>query len=110
MSYREALEAAGAEVLEFAEFGSYQGDWWAKVKVNDEVGFIHGYYGSCSGCDAFEAEFGFDDPTPEKLVAFGKEYLDEVLSFDQAIARASSDLEWDLDAKEAMDFIKKCAE
>ena len=51
-----------------------------------------------------------DLPTPEKLAAFGKEYLDEVLSFDQAIARASSDLEWDLDAKEAMDFIKKCAE
>ena len=59
MSYQEALEAAGATVHAFEFFGSYQGDWWAKVTYNGETGWVHGSYGSCSGCDAFEAEFGF---------------------------------------------------
>lgn len=58
MSYEEALQAAGAEVLEFEQFGSYQGDWWAKVRYKDELGWVQGSYGSCSGCDAFESEFG----------------------------------------------------
>jgi len=31
MSYKSALEAAGAEVLEFAYFGEYSGFWYAKV-------------------------------------------------------------------------------
>ena len=57
MSYKEALEAAGAEVELFEEFGSYQGDWYARVKINGERKWIHGYFGSCSGCDAFEHEF-----------------------------------------------------
>jgi len=30
-SYKESLEAAGAEVLAFESFGSYQGDWVALV-------------------------------------------------------------------------------
>ena len=32
MSYQMALEMAGATVLEYKEFGSYQGDWFAKVE------------------------------------------------------------------------------
>jgi len=41
MSYDEALKAAGAEVLLYESFGSYQGDWWAKVvKRGDRVAQI----------------------------------------------------------------------
>lgn len=61
MSYQEALEAAGAEVLVFEQFGSYQGDWLARVLYEGQELYINGSYGSCSGCDAFEAEFGFDE-------------------------------------------------
>lgn len=61
MGYSETLEAAGAKVLAFNEFGSYQGDWAALVEYNGETGFVFGSYGSCSGCDAFEAEFGWSD-------------------------------------------------
>jgi hypothetical protein len=42
MSYKQALREAGAEVLEFAEFGSHQGDWWAKVCYKDEFGWNEG--------------------------------------------------------------------
>lgn len=61
MSYEEALKAAGAEVHAYETFGSYQGDWWALVSYEGKHGFVHGYYGSCSGCDAFEAEFGWTE-------------------------------------------------
>ena len=52
MSYELALEEAGAKVLEFQSFGSFQGEWWAKVEYNGEIGWVAGCYGSCSGCDA----------------------------------------------------------
>ena len=60
--YCEAMEAAGAEVLAYEEFGSYQGDWWAKVGYQGREYWVHGTFGSCSGCDAFQSEFEFDNP------------------------------------------------
>lgn len=61
MGYSKALEMAGATVLDFEMFGSYQGDWIAHVTLPDgRTGFIRGYFGSCSGCDHFEAEFGYE--------------------------------------------------
>ena len=59
------LEKAGANVLDFEEFGSYQGEWLAFVEYKGEKGIVQGSYGSCSGCDAFEAEFMYEDK-PEK--------------------------------------------
>lgn len=130
MAYKEALEAAGAKVIAFAEFGSYQGEWWAKVQIGDRIGWINGGYGSCSGCDAFEAEFGYeyfgehiggeyieieDARHPrhaehaEKLKAFGAEYLDRIKSQPEAEADAASNLDWDIDAQAMVDFIKENA-
>ena len=110
MSYQQALEAAGATVHVFQEFGSYQGDWWAKVTFNGKTGWIHDYYGSCSGCDAFEAEFGWNDEEnddyQERLAKFGKEYLDEILDQETAEAKAAEALSWDLDAEEMVKFVK----
>jgi hypothetical protein len=63
--YATALKAAGAEVIEFTSFGSYQGKWMALVDYNGERGIVTGYYGSCSGCDAYEAEFGYESHTVE---------------------------------------------
>ena len=59
--YEEAMEAAGAQVLAFKEFGSYQGEWWAKLLYEDKTYWVNGSYGSCSGCDAFQSEFGCQD-------------------------------------------------
>lgn len=126
MSYEQALEVAGAKVLAFEQFGSYQGDWWAKVEIDGKLAWINGSYGSCSGCDAFEAEIGWecdekagtdwvdvDDPRHskhaefmEKLKAFGAEYLTRALTQDEAVKQASEDLEWDTDAEEMVQFIR----
>ena len=63
--YGLLLERAGATVLAFKAFGSYQGDWFAKVEwmrpgdFTPQVLWVTGAFGSCSHCDAFEAEFGY---------------------------------------------------
>ena len=133
ISYQFTLEKAGAEVHCFKHFGSYQGDWWAKVTYQDKTFWVHGYYGSCSGCDAFEAEFGNSEPhcsdheycydekiyaecpeclkalaaEDEKKAAFGLEYLDTFgMSQEEAERRAGENIEWDSDAHEMVDFIK----
>lgn len=126
MSYREALEAAGATVEAFKRFGSYQGDWWAKTSE----GWISGAYGSCSGCDAFEAEFGYEssrcdehqydyDAKPDcadcqlnaasfqdRLIAFGSEYLCNPLTQEDAEKEAARNIEWDLGATEMVEWLK----
>lgn len=133
MSYREAIAATGATVREFEEFGSYQGDWLAKVELQDgRVGWVRGSYGSCSGCDAFQAEFGYGnegwcdehDYRPKedcslciaakaeytsKLASFGAGYLDNLLSQEAVVASVSESLSWDLDAEKMLAFVQRHA-
>jgi hypothetical protein len=109
MSYEEALKAAGADIIAFENFGSYQGEWWAKVKYKGEVGWINGSFGSCSSCDAFEAEFGWhDEDKPdyqERLISFGSTYLDGLMTQEQAEKSASAYIEWDSDAEDMIEFL-----
>lgn len=136
MSYAQAMEAAGATVLAFEQFGCYQGDWFALVDYNGERGWVQGGYGSCSGCDAFEAEFGwYEDRCKDhtysgtdaeiaacsacaaaqadyarRLADFGRTYLDGLLTQEQAEAHASQNLDWDSDAPAMVEWVKKHAE
>jgi hypothetical protein len=118
--YHGALMAAGANVKAFEEFGSYQGEWWALVEYEGQRGWVNGSYGSCSGCDAFQAEFVYDDkerwddaagkyvPNPEypaKLAEFGREYLGNIHSDQAAVNAAARNLDWDLEAEEMVEFI-----
>lgn len=57
MSYQQALQAAGANVIGIHYAGSYQGTWGAVVEYQGKKGLVTGNYGSCSMCDAFQAEF-----------------------------------------------------
>lgn len=63
MGYSEALEANGVEVTELKHFGDYQGTWIARLA---DGRFVEGSYGSCSVCDSFQAEFGWNDDYLEK--------------------------------------------
>ncbi len=104
--YKRSLEAAGAKVLAFSEFGTYSGDWWAHIEYKGQTGWAHGSYGSCGGCDAFESEFG--DSTvvsPRKLVSFAKEYLDDIFTDKEAFAKVVEDIGWDMEAGEMLSFI-----
>lgn len=128
--YVNALRAAGAEVLDYETFGDYQGTWLARVRVGGEVGYIEGSYGSCSGCDAFEAEFGWHDDScdehaawppredcakcqsrrttyQERLAAFGRGYLEDgLLTPERAIETHEKDSEWDLDADKVVAWVR----
>ena len=119
------MEAAGATVVAFKSFGSYQGSWWAKVTVKDKTGYVYGSFGSCSHCDAFQREFGYNkncekhywedttDPDckacnsyQERLAAFGKSYVNLLWSKEQAISKASEDIDWDSGAKDVVNWLK----
>lgn len=107
MDYQDAITACGAKIIAFEQFGSYQGDWWAKVEYEGNIGWITGSYGSCTGCDAFQAEFGYTyDPTPEQLNNFGKQYLEEIYTKDEALAKAKENNGWDAEAKLMVNFIE----
>lgn len=127
--YASALEAAGAKVVGFKEFGSYQGEWWAAVIVNGKRRFINGSYGSCSGCDSFEAEFGWSEghcsahyreedqkgcaackalakKHEVKLAGFGAPYLESDYTRKDAIKAAGEHITWDSAAEEMVNWIQ----
>jgi|SRR6185312_9890568 len=111
MSYQEALEAAGAKIIKFESFGSYQGDWFCLCEYKGKIGWVSGSFGSCSGCDAFEAEFGWNDNEQEdyqqRLCQFGKGYLDpEVMSNEEVLKIPLSNIDWDDGAKEILKFLE----
>lgn len=109
-SYHWVLEEAGATVHAFQDFGSYQGDWLAKVTYNGKTGWIKDCYGSCSGCDAFESESGWKDRTKKEwhefAVDFAKEYLDDIITFDEVMAYAKKNISWDVDAKNMVEWLE----
>ena len=113
MSYESALEAAGAVVHEFKHFGDYQGSWYALVTYKGEQGWISGSYGSCSGCDAFEAEFGWsvrDQPDYQcKLKSFGEGYLGGIYSTEQQV-QSMLGLYMSDEDKEAVVWVREIAE
>jgi len=120
--YHTSLVAAGAQVLSFYMYGDYQGAWLAHVESPDgRTGWIRGAYGSCSGCDAFEAEFGYDVHSYEKhpeiygsivlrgtfvdgceecaelkerLIKFGQAYLTELETADEIGEEFVKDSYW----------------
>ena len=114
MSYIDALKAAGAKVEDFREFGSYQGTWFALVTFRRKVGFVSGSYGSCSGCDAFQGEFGFQDTSDAgyqwRLKKFGLSYLEAMLSYDGAVRCASANIEWDTEADAMLAWVRSHAQ
>lgn len=109
--YDAALWATGVKVLGSERFGSYQGDWWALVEFpNRERYFVRGSFGSCSGCDDFETEFGFrDSDKPDylhRLKAFGREYLTDCRTYEQALEEAATNKGWDMEAGAVIAWIR----
>lgn len=111
MSYEDAFAAVPGVTVEWAQYcGSYQGRLVAKLKIEglDGPRYVLDYYGSCSGCDAYEAEFGYrNDETPEALAAFGRPYVEAALTLDEVLAELLPKAgEWyDTELKEVLDRV-----
>lgn len=68
--YTIVAEARGQQPLWFRRFGSYQGEWLL-LAVDENLYYVYkDYYGSCTGCDALQA----DSPGPETVQEFIKAY------------------------------------
>lgn len=112
MGYEQALEAAGATVLASKYFGSYQGDWYAKVEYQGEILLISGAFGSCSYCDAFQGEFEGcyqreDIGYQERLALFGQSYLDDPRNPEEELSHAKETCEWDMEAGEMVEWLEE---
>lgn len=89
MAYEDAFAAVPGVTVEWCQyFGSYQGRLAAKIRREGktEPEYILDYYGSCSGCDSYEAEMPWN-PTKEALAAFGAPYVNAALSLDEALQK-----------------------
>jgi hypothetical protein len=125
------MEVAGAVLLAHNEFGTYNGAWWARVNWIGKIGWVHGSYGSCPICDAFEAEFdtsyhdiGNDTHSVYNLFAgcreckdvqfrmvwFGCKYLDDILSQEDAERIAGKHADESNEDYEALEFVKSFRE
>ena len=106
MGYREAIEAAGAVVLAEMCTGTYHGTYLFYVEHNGQKGVVEAWFGSCSHCDSYLAKIGWDDPTPERLAAFGKDYLDDIQDPAAMLKNYEEQAEWDMEAANAVGFLK----
>lgn len=111
MSYESALKAAGATIHAVEYFGTYQGRLVAHVTVDGIEGFISIDYGSCAGCDTYEAfTIGFDwDKGPDEaaLAKFGENLIENFETREQMLASLEEDREWDSDAVLAIKWVKE---
>jgi hypothetical protein len=74
--YEIVAWANDEEVLYYNKFGSYQGEWILFTYTQDHhYKLYRGSYGSCSGCDHFEAVFDYvQDKTKQKAKEFAADY------------------------------------
>jgi hypothetical protein len=111
MSYRDALKAAGANVLAFESFGDWQGSWVALVEYRGERGWVQGSFGSCDHCDAFQAEFGWDAEEEEdyqdRLASFGESYLGGLQTTAQVLADHEANTSWDDEADQIIFWVRE---
>lgn len=111
MSYEDAFAAVPGVTVEWAKYcGEYQGRLVAKLKIEGVEGprYVLDYYGSCGGCDSFEAEFEDSvSKTSEKLAAFGQSYVDAALTLDEVLMKLLPKAgEWyNTDEREALDKV-----
>lgn len=75
--------ARGQKVLFYRQFGSYQGEWLILARDNENYYVYKDCFGSCSGCDAIQAEFYFDTDDllydSPKIQGFIKDYPPQVI-------------------------------
>lgn len=76
MSYENLAERKQEELIIYETYWSYS---WTRILVtekDDEVRIYKDYYGSCSACDSYEAEFWYSncEYTKEKKENFAIDY------------------------------------
>jgi len=115
-SYPMALSVAGYAVHRYQSFGSYQGEWVAEVEKDGDRFWIKSYYGSCSGCDHFEAncsteyadDYSEDYGYPlDDVLRVASDTVDDRVEFSEIVEWIDESSEWDCEADEAREWLKQ---
>lgn len=72
-SYEVVAWARGQEVLLYETYGGYQGEWIMLSRADGVYYLWKDNFGSCSGCDAYEA-WGVSEATKSQALEFAKDY------------------------------------
>jgi hypothetical protein len=85
--YESCFAPLGFNVVEWICCGSYQGDYVVLLEKNGRFYFSVIGYGSCSGCDHYQAYFGYDDKLDtdgcwSQVASFIEEYHGSMRGFD----------------------------
>lgn len=112
--YFTALAAVGIKALILEDIGDYQGSYVAAVydegtytwgyEDDDQIGFLVVGYGSCSGCDEWQAAESAESrvETLDRVVKSIK-WFPNLAEFKAFIAGAPAEVEYDEDGREAWD-------
>lgn len=109
MSYESIIEDQGVEVLNSLYMGDYQGDILMIVRNKaGQFGVLTTGYGSCSGCDALEACYGFKEEEDN----LARDLINSVIWHDpENIIEYLDNKDWEGSyygqAQELSDFIKE---
>lgn len=82
-NYERTFEAAGAIVLDSWENAGYSGSGLACVDYGGVRGIVRWDFGCCGGCDHLLSETFTSE---EQKAAFGREYLNDKVSYAEALA------------------------
>lgn len=113
----EGMVHAWGTVHEFITCGSWQGDYVALITdESNRLGFIVIGYGSCPGCDSYEAVAPWDDDGDWRgVVDLERELHEQVRWFDTAdefatYAATRSGKDWWAHDQETEAAVRKCVE
>jgi len=114
MSYIKALTAVGVEIYKYKFFGDYSGTAIALGTYNNKRKIFKFPFGSCTGCDEYldwesnlTSEDGWRDVTQEELERFGKDFLEETVSYSGCYNKATEDSKWDIDSENIIKFLEE---
>lgn len=66
--YEDIARVHGRRALLYERFGDWQGEWMMLARDDYEYVLYRDWFGSCSGCDAYEGEFGSSGLYPRERV------------------------------------------
>ena len=102
MSYISALEAAGAKVIRYEYFSSYQGTILAEVEYEGKHGYVEIINVDLDDCKAYRGVAY----TEQEIVSFGRKFLEEYFeSAERLIEQTSPQLEWSYDAGDKIKWV-----
>jgi hypothetical protein len=106
MSYEQAIEAAGAEILDLEEPESYRGPYPLLVRYKGSVGYVCFDVGTCPHCDEYLGEMSGREPTLGEMADWARCYLESLRTYNDMLLTRSN-VEYEPDYEKFSDFLER---